>query len=89
MSLEPMMHLLKIRIKITRCGLPVLSLLMRRWHLLSWMCLRLSGEVICRNSLIIRKRGEMPSEKINLIFERSKWSVSSLTLPLKYGFGLD
>ena len=58
MSLEPMLHLLKIRIKIARCRLLVLSLLLSRWrrrHLLGWMCLRLSSEVICMNSLIIMK----------------------------------
>jgi hypothetical protein len=46
----------------------------------------LSGEVIYRNSLIIRKGGERPSEKTNLILERPKWSVSSLTPPLKSSF---
>jgi hypothetical protein len=32
MSLEPMLHLLKIRIKIARYRLLVLSLLLRRWR---------------------------------------------------------
>ena len=91
MSLEPMLHLLKIRIKVIGGGLPVLSLLMKWWrrHLLSWICLRLSGIVICRDSLIIRKGGERPGEKTNPILERPKWSVSYLTLTLKSGFGLD
>jgi hypothetical protein len=86
-----MLHLLKIRIKVTKGRLPVLSLLMRRWRrwrLLSWMCLRLSGIVICRNSLIIRKWGERPVEKTNLIPERPKRSVSYLTLPLKSSLAL-
>jgi hypothetical protein len=87
-----MLHLLKIRIKITRCRLLVLSLLLRRWrrrHLLSWMCLRLSSEVICRNSIIIRKGSERPDKKVNLILERPKWSMSCLTPSLKSGFSFD
>jgi hypothetical protein len=75
MSLEPMLHLLKIRIKIARCRLPVLSFLLRRWrrrHLLSWMCLRLSSEIICMNSLIIGKGSERPGKKANLILKRPK-----------------
>jgi hypothetical protein len=92
MILEPMLHLLKIRIKVAKCKLLVLSLLMgrwRRWHLLSWMCLRLSDEVIYRNSLIIVKGSERPSEQTNLILERPKMSVSCLTPPFKSSFGLD
>jgi hypothetical protein len=81
LSLEPMLHLLKIRIKVTRGRLPVLSLLMRRWHLLSWMCLRLSDVIIYRNSLIIRKGGERSGEKTNLILEMPKRS-SNLVLAL-------
>jgi hypothetical protein len=83
-----MLYLLKIRIKIARCGLSVLSLLLRRWrrHLLSWICLRLSSEVICRNSLVIRKMSERSGKKVNLILERPKWSVSYLTPPIKSGF---
>jgi hypothetical protein len=61
MCIELVLHLLKIRIKISRCRLPVLSLLLRRWrrrHLLSWMRVRLSSKIIYLNSLIIRKGSE-------------------------------
>jgi hypothetical protein len=39
-SLEPLLHLMEIRIKISWARLLVLSMLRRRWrrHLLSWIC---------------------------------------------------
>jgi hypothetical protein len=40
MSLEPMLHLLEIRIKISRTRLLELFMLRRRWrHLVSWIIL--------------------------------------------------
>jgi hypothetical protein len=63
---------------------------MLRWrHLLSWIILRISSIIISRDSLVIREGGERPGEKTNLIFERPRWSVSYLTLPLKSGFSLN
>jgi hypothetical protein len=90
MSLELVLHLLKIRIKITKSRLPELSMLRGRWrwHLLSWIILRMSNIIISRGSLVIREGCESPSEKTNLIFEQPKWSVSYLTPPLKPSFSL-
>jgi hypothetical protein len=92
MCLEPLLHLLEVRIKVSRARLPELSMLRRRWrrrHLLSWISLRISSIIISSCSLIIREESERPGEKTNLILERSKWSLSDLTSPLKSGLSLD
>jgi hypothetical protein len=70
MSLEPVLHLLEVRIKISRTNILELSMLRRRWrrrHLLSWVIFGISS--IIMGSLLIREGGERPGEKINLIFE--------------------
>jgi hypothetical protein len=92
MCLEPLLHLLEVRIKVSRARLPELSMLRRRWrrrHLLSWISLRISSIIISSCSLIIREESERPGEKTNLILERSKRSLSDLTSPLKSGLSLD
>jgi hypothetical protein len=60
MSLEPVLYLLEIRIKISRTRLPELSMLRMRWRwrdLLSWIILRIISIIISRGSLIIREGG--------------------------------
>jgi hypothetical protein len=80
MCLEPLLDLLKVRIKVSTTRLPELSMLRRRWrrHLLSWIGLRIRSIIISSYSLIIRKGSERPGEKTNHILERPKRSVSYL-----------
>jgi hypothetical protein len=90
MCLEPLLHVLEVRIKIARTRLPELLRLRRRWrHLLSCISLRSNFFIIANFFLIIWERSKRPGEEANLILERPKWSVSYLTLPLKSGLSLD
>jgi hypothetical protein len=92
MCLDPLLHLLEVRIKVSRTRMPELSMLRRRWkrrHLLSWIGLRISNIIISSCFLIIKEGSERPGDKTILILERPKRSVSFLTPPLKSGLSLD
>ena len=92
MCLEPLLHVLEVRIKIAWTRLPELLRLRRRWkrtHLLSCISLKSNFFIISSFFLIIWERSKRPGEEANLILERPKWSVSYLTVPLKSGLSLD
>jgi hypothetical protein len=90
--LEPLLHLLEIRIKIAWTRLLELLRLRRRWrrrHLLSCISFRSISFIIASFFLILWERSKRPGEEANLILEGPKWSVSYLTVPLKSGLSLD
>jgi hypothetical protein len=90
--LEPLLHVLEIRIKIAWTRLLELLRLRRRWrrrHLLSCIRFRSNSIIISSFFLIIWERSKRTGEEANLILERPKWSVSYLTVPLKSGLSLD
>jgi hypothetical protein len=89
MCLEPLLHVLEVRIKIVWTRLPELLRLRRRRHLLSCISFRSNLFIISSFFLIIWERSKRPGEETNLILERPKWSVSYLTVPLKSGLSLD
>jgi hypothetical protein len=92
MCLEPLLHVLEVRIKIAWTRLPEMLRLRWRWrrrHLLSCISLRSNFFIISSFFLIIWEGSKRPGEKSNLILERPKWSVSYLTAPLKSGLCLD
>jgi hypothetical protein len=91
MCLEPLMHLVKIRIKVTRGRLPVLTLLLWRWRWRWWHVLlyRLIIEIMSLSFLMIREWCERPGKKTNFILEWPERGVSSFTPPIESGFGFD
>jgi hypothetical protein len=87
--LEPLLHVLEVRIKIAWTRLPELLRLRRRRHLLSCISFRSNSFIISSFFLIISsffliiwERSKRPGEEANLILERPKWSVSYLKVPL-------
>jgi hypothetical protein len=70
MCLEPLLHVLEVRIKIAWTRLPELIRLWRR-HLLSCISLR-SNFIISNFFLINWERSKRPGEESNLILERPK-----------------
>jgi hypothetical protein len=90
--LEPLLHILEVRIKIAWTRLPELLRLRRRWrrrHLLSYIRFRSNSFIISSFFLVIWEMSKRPSEEANLILERPEWSVSYLIVSLKYGLSLD
>jgi hypothetical protein len=84
--LEPLLHVLKVRIKIAWTRLPKLLRMRRRWrrrHLLSYISFKSNSFIIASFFLIIWERSKRPGEESNLILERPKWSVSYVAEPPK------
>jgi hypothetical protein len=91
-GLEPLLHVLKVRIKIAWTRLPELLRLRRRWrrrHLVGCISFRSNSFIITSFFLIIWERSKRPGEESNLIFEGPKRSVCYLTEPLKSGLSFD
>jgi hypothetical protein len=88
MGLNPMLHLLEIRIKIALARLSKL-LMLRRRHLLSRIYLRISCFIIPSYFLIIKEGSERSGEKSSFIFKGPERSVCYLTPTLKSCLGMD
>jgi hypothetical protein len=82
-GLKPLLHVLKIWVKIAWTRLPVLLRLRRRWRRRHLLCLSF------RSFLIISEWSEWPGEEPNFILEWSKGCMNYLTGPLKSGLGFD
>jgi hypothetical protein len=89
-GLKPLLHVLKIWVKIAWTRLPVLLRLRRRWrrHLLC-LSFRSFSCIITRIFLIIWEGSEWPGKEPNFILEGSKGSMNYLTRPFKSGLGFD
>jgi hypothetical protein len=83
------MHLVKIRIKVTRGRPLVLTLLLWRWRWWHVLLCRLIIEIMSLSFLMIRERCERPGKKTNFILEWHERGVSNFTPPIESGFGFN
>jgi hypothetical protein len=90
-GLKPLLHFLKVRVKIAWTRLPVLLRLRRRWRRRHLLCIsfRSFSCIITSFFLIIWEGSKRPGEEPNLIFEGPKRCVNYLTVPLKSGLGFN
>jgi hypothetical protein len=90
-GLKPLLHVLKIWVKIAWTRLPVLLRLRRRWRKRHLLCLsfRCFSCIITKIFLIIWEGSEWPGEEPNFILEGSKGCMNYLIGPLKSGLGFD
>ena len=90
MGLKPLLHIVKIGIKVAWTRLPILLRLRRRWRRRQLLCLsfRSFSCIITRIFLIIWEGSERPGEEPNLILEGPKRCVNYFTVPLKSGLAL-
>jgi hypothetical protein len=77
-GMEPLLHILKVRVKIAWTRLPVLLRLRRRWRRRHLLCIgfRSFSCIIISFFLIIWEGSERPSEESNLILEGPKRSMN-------------
>jgi hypothetical protein len=70
-SLEPLLHVLKVRVKIAWTRLPVLLRLRRRWRRRHLLCInfRSFSCIITSFFLIIWEGSKRPGEESNIILE--------------------
>jgi hypothetical protein len=90
-GLKPLLHVLKVRVKIAWTRLPVLLRLRRRWRRRHLLCIsfRSISCIITNIFLIIWEGSEWPSEEPNFILEGSKRCMNYLIVPLKSGLGFN
>jgi hypothetical protein len=84
-GLKPVLHILKIWVKVAWTRLPILLRLRRRWRRRHLLCLsiRSCACIITRVFLIIWERSEWPGEEPYFILEGSKRCMNCLAGPLK------
>jgi hypothetical protein len=90
-GLKPLLHVLKVWVKIAWTRLPVLLRLRRRWRRRHLLCLsfRSFSCIITSIFLIIWEESEWPGEEPNFILEGSKECMNYLTGALKSGLGFN
>jgi hypothetical protein len=90
-GLKPLLHVLKVWVKITWTRLLVLLRLRRRWRRRHLLCIsfRSVSCIITSFFLIIWEGSERPSEEPNLTLEGPKRCVNYFTVPLKSGLGFN
>jgi hypothetical protein len=85
MGLKPLLHILKIWVKVAWTRLSILLRLRRRWRRRHLLCLSIMSCccIKTRVFLIIWEGSEWPGEEPNFIFKGSKWCMNYLAGPLK------
>jgi hypothetical protein len=91
MGVKPLLHVLKIWVKIAWSRLPVLLRLRGRWRRRHLLCLsfRSFSCIITSIFLIIWEGSEWPGKEPNFILEGSKRCMNYLTVTLKSGLGFN